>query len=268
MATDKHSIFTAKTINDLLFQLKTVNNLQIIGGATYITELPEKSLTIKNIPELAVIDKHERFFEFGPAVTLNTILHLGSNAIPAIIYDAILSMSNHAVRNMATIGGNIMAKDNRLSLIAPLVALDTTLKFKSQKSFDVIPITKLDTISSDKVLVSIRIPNDEWNVEIYKRLGPSYKITDESASFCFLARTEKNLLINLKLCFSGPFIFQSKELESKFLGIRLPLSQSVIHDFITIASREFDEMSKDIEYDPILKQQFLNLIAYSLHELT
>lgn len=268
MATDKHSIFTAKSVNDILYQLKTVNNLQIIGGATYISELPEKSLSIRNISELQNIDKHERFIDFGPAVGLNRILHLGPTAIPSIIYDSIISMSNHAIRNMATIGGNIMAKDTRLSLIAPLTALDATLKFKTQKTTDVIPITKLDTISPDSVLISIRIPNDEWNVEIFKRLGPSHKITNESASFCFLARTEKNLLINLKLCFSGPFIFQSKELESKFLGVRLPLSQSVIHDFITIASREFDEYAKDIQYEPILKQQFINLIAYSLHELT
>lgn len=268
MATDKHSIFTAKTINDILYQLKTINNLKIIGGATYINELPEKCLSIRNVPELQTIDKHERFIDFGPAVTFNKILHLGTNVIPSIVYDSILSMSNHAIRNMATIGGNIMAKDTRLSLVAPLTVLDATLKFKNQKNTEVVPITKINSVPEDSVLTDIRIPIDEWNVEIFKRLGPSYKITDNSASFCFLARTEKNLLINLKLCFSGPFIFQSKELESKFLGTRLPLSQSIIHDFITIASEEFDEMAKDIQYDPILKQQFLNLIAHSLHELT
>ena len=268
MATDKHSIFTAKSINDILYQLKTVNNLQLIGGATYIKDFPEKALSVRNIPELQEIDKHERFIDFGPAVSLNRILHLGRNAIPSILYDSILSMSNHAVRNMATIGGNIMAKNKRLSLVAPLTVLESTLKFKTQKTTDVIPITKVDSVPANAVLVSIRIPTDEWNVEIFKRLGPSYKITNESASFCFLAKTEKNLLINLKLCFTGPFVFQSKELESKFLGVRLPLSQSVIHDFITIASREFDEYAKDIQYEPILKQQFLNLIAYSLHELT
>lgn len=268
MASDKHHIFTAKTINDILFQLKTISNLKIIGGGTYITDFPEKFLSIRNNSELTFIDKHERFIDFGPAVTLNNMLHLGPNYLPSILYEALFSISNHAVRNMATLGGNIMAKDPRLTLIAPLAVLDASLKFKNQKSFDIIPVTKLDTASPESVLVSVRIPTKDWNVEIFKRLGPSHKITADSASFCFLAKTEKNILINLRLCFSGPFIFQSKQLETNFLGIRLPLSQSKIHDFIETASCDFDESAKGVEYDPILKQQFLNLIAHSLHELT
>lgn len=269
MATDTvHSIFTARTINDILYQMKTVNNLQLIGGATYLKELPEKSLSIRNINELSLIDKHERFIDFGPAVTLNSILHIGTNHLPSVLFNAVSSMANHAVRNIATLGGNIMAKDNRLSLVAPLIVLDTSLKFKNQKNFEIVPLTKLDSVSPDSILVNIRVPTEDWNVEIFKRIGPSHKVTDESASFCFLARTEKNVLINLRICFSGPFIFQSKELETNFLGIKLPLSQSTIHDFINIASRDFDECAKDISYEPILKQQFLNLTALSLHELT
>lgn len=268
MASDKHHIFTAQTVSDILFQLKTISNLQIIGGGTYLDEYPEKFLSVHNNSELTFINKHERFIDFGPAVTLNSILHMGPTFLPSILYDALSSISNHAVRNIATIGGNIMAQDPRLTLIAPLTVLDASLKFKNQKNFDIIPISKLNTISRESVLVNIRVPTEDWNVEIFKRLGPSHKITDDSASFCFLARTEKNILINLRICFSGPFIFQSKELETNLLGIRLPLPQSKIHDFIETASKEFDECAKDIEYDPILKQQFLNLVAHSLHELT
>ncbi len=268
MATDKHYIFTAKTVNDILFQLKTISNLSIIGGATYINKFPEKALSIRNNPELNFIEKHERFIDFGPAVTLNSILHLGTTFLPPILFEAVSSMANHAVRNMATIGGNIMAMDTRLTLIAPLLVLDASLKFKNQKSFNIVPITKLNSVSPESVLINIRVPTDDWNVEIFQRVGPAHKVSDSSATFCFLAKTEKNILINLKLCYSGPFIFQSKELESNFLGVRLPLSQSKIHDFLEIAARDFDIMAKDIQYDSILRQQFLNLIAYSLHELT
>ena len=111
MATDKHMVFTAKNIADILFQLKTVNGLKLIGGATYIHELPERVLSIRNIPELCQIDKHERYIDFGPGVTLNSILHMGINFLPSVLYEAVNSIGNHAVRNMATLGGNIMAKD-------------------------------------------------------------------------------------------------------------------------------------------------------------
>lgn len=268
MANDTHMIFTAKNINEILYQIKTVNNLQLVGGATYIGGLPEKSLTVRNVSELKFIDKHERYIDFGPAVTLNSILHMGPNYLPSVLYEGTQSVANHIIRNMATLGGNIMAKDPRLSLVAPLIALNTTLKFKTPKSFEIIPYAKFTEIPPESLLSGIRVPLEDWNVAIFKRLGPSYKISSNSCSFCFLADTEKNVLVTLRLCFSGPFIFQSQTLETKYLGIRLPMSKNAIEEFIEIAKKEFDECAKDKVYDPMLKQQFLNLIAYSLHELT
>lgn len=268
MATETHQIFTAKNINDILYQLKTVSNLQIIGGATYIGDLPEKSLTIRNVQELKIIDKHERYIDFGPAVTLNSIINVGKNYLPDVLYEAISQTANHSIRNMATIGGNIMAKDSRVSLLAPLIALGSTLKFKTQKNSEIIPLSKFTSIPEESVLTSIRVPTEDWNVSIFRRLGSSRMITDNSASFCFLAMTEKNILINLRICFTGPFIFQSQELETRYLGTRLPLSKSSIEDFISIAEKEFDEYVRDKEQTFMLKKQFLNLVASSLHELT
>lgn len=268
MENNEHMIFTAKNIPDILFQKKTVSSLELIGGATYIDGLPEKSLSIKDIPELSVIDKHERYIDFGPAVTLNSILHMGINFLPSVLYEAVSTVSNYAVRNMATIGGNIMAKDARLTLIAPLIALGTTLKFRSQKTIDIIPLSKFTSAPQDSILVSIRVPTDDWNIAIFKRLGPSHKITNDSCSFCFLANTEKKVLINLKICFSGPYTFTSKNLETRYLGTKLPLSNSTIEEFLSLANKEFDEHGKEFQYNPIVKKQFSNMIAYSLHELT
>lgn len=268
MATETHSIFTAKTVNDILYHLKTVSNLQVIGGATYIGDLPEKALTVRNVPELKIIDKHERYTDFGPAVTLNSIAHIGKTYVPSVLYEAICQTANHSIRNMATIGGNIMAHDPRLSLVAPLIALGTTLRFKTLKNSEIIPLSKFTSIPEDSVLTSIRVPTEDWNVAIFRRLGSSRMISDNSASFCFLAMTEKNILIDLRICFSGPFIFQSQELETKYLGTRLPLSKSTIEDFLSIAEKDFDEYVRDKENAAMLKRQFLNLVASSLHELT
>lgn len=265
---NNHQLFTAKNINEILFQQKTVNGLKIIGGATYINELPEKCLSIKNISELSQIYKHERYIEFGPAVTLNSMLRIGVNFLPTVLYDALNSISNHAIRNIATLGGNILANDTRLSLIAPLIALGATLKFKSQKNTEIVPLSKFKKIPEDSVLANIRVPTEDWNIEFFKRLGPSFKISNESASFCFLAKTEKKVLINLKICFSGPFVFTSHELETKYLGTKLPLETSAIEEFLTIVETEYDEQAKSVEYSPMQKKQFLNLIAKSLHELT
>lgn len=49
--------------------------------------LPEHILDLNFLPELKVISKTERYFEFGAAVTLNEILDLGKKIflLPYII---------------------------------------------------------------------------------------------------------------------------------------------------------------------------------------
>ena len=61
-----------------------------------------------------------------------------------------------------------MARDTRLTLSAPLIALGTTLKFRSQKNIDIVPLVKFTSIPTDSILVNIRIPTDDWNIEIFR----------------------------------------------------------------------------------------------------
>ena len=101
------TIFLAKNIAELLYQIKNVIGLEIIGGATSIPELPEKALSARDISELKAINIRERFIDFGPAVTLNEIVNVGRERVPQILYEATKRVANYFIRNMATIGGNI-----------------------------------------------------------------------------------------------------------------------------------------------------------------
>ncbi|MBQ5877642.1 MAG: hypothetical protein IIW71_07585, partial [Treponema sp.] len=92
--------------------------------------------------------------------------------------------------------------------------------------------------------------------------------TENSASYAFLADTENNSIRNLRIAFAGKITFHSSELETKLIGIRLPLHENDIEDFIKEASLEFDKITEKQSYNPILKRQFLNLIRYSLEQLT
>ena len=99
-------------------------------------------------------------------------------------------------------------------------------------------------------------------------MGPESIITENSASFVFLADTEKNTITNMRIAFAGKITFHSSELESKIVGIRLPLHSNDINNFIEEASKEFDKVTEKDTYNPILKRQFLNLTRYSLEQLT
>ena len=143
------TILYAKNTNDLISLLKNNQGSEIVGGCTIIEELPAKAVSTYNIPELCQITRHERYIDVGPGCTLSSILDIGQNHLPPILYEALKSIANPIIRNMATIGGNICYKGNKLTLFAPLMALEAKLEFKNSSE------TKYESIRNFK-----QVPQD------------------------------------------------------------------------------------------------------------
>ena len=266
--TNAKTIFYANTLEEAFYQLKTVADLQIVGGCTAISELAEKTLSIRTIPELCSFDKHERYFDFGPGVTLAQIEAIGKNNLPAVLYEALHSIANPQIKNMATIGGNLCNSAYKHTLFAPLLALDTRLEVKREQETAYIPLAKFTGVPEQYLLTKIRIPTDEWEVAVFRRLGPAHIITDMSASFVFLANTQKNMIANLRIACAGSFCFRSMELENKLIGSHLPIPEKNIMEFIEEAEAQFSQSTTDSEITPIVQAQFLNLVKFSLEQLT
>ena len=270
------TIFLAKNISELLYQIKNVSGLEIVGGCSSIKSLPEKALSVRDIAELRAINVKERFIDFGPAVTLNEILNLGKERVPQILCDAAQSVGNFFVRNTATLGGNICGSAKtpgavKRTLYAPLLALGATLKFRNTENqmSATMPFSAFTGVPPKNVLVSVRVPTDDWDVSIFRRVGPQNAITEDSASFCFLAKTESGALAQAKLAFAGPFVFQAAELESKLLGVRLPLGENTIRDWTDAAKSAFEKAATASECKtPLIKEAFESLARYSLNQLT
>ncbi|MBQ5997989.1 MAG: FAD binding domain-containing protein [Treponema sp.] len=262
------NIFYARNLSELFYQLKTIANLKIVGSCTAISELPEKIISTTLIREFNHIEKHERYIEFGPATTLAEIQALGERHLPKILLDAIGTIANPFVRNIATIGGNIMDPEQKNTLYAPLMAMDTILEFKSPSESKYITIQNYSKIPENHVLTNIRVPLNEWDICIFKRLGPSHTITENSASFAFLVDSEKGIITNLRIAYSGKITFRCISLENHMLGLRLPLKSKEIPNYLDEAENEFNSAAKQAKFNPVLKQQFLNLVRYSFDQLT
>lgn len=264
--------FLAGNIQELFSRKKNVASLHIVGGCTYLGRLPEKSTSTSLIPELKEITKHERYIETGPGVTLAELERIGERHLPKILYDAVVKIANPFVRNIATIGGNICAKEHKLGLFAPLLALNAQIELKTQKKSQIeskfISFQNFTELPEESILSKIRIPLNEWDVSVYVRLGPANRISSETAGFAFLAASEKRALSSISIAFAGPFAFRSSSLENRLLGRRLPLAYSEIESLIEEAENSFDSAAENRNYEPILKKQFLNLVRYSLEQLT
>ncbi len=268
MEENKGSFLIAKNLSDILYHIKTVSNLKIVGACTQIEDLRCKAVSTRNIQELKNIDKRERYIDFGPAVTLDQMSAMGRSNIPPVLYDAIQSTATGPIRNIATLAGNICREGQKGTLFAPLLALDARLEIKNPISTKYIPFTKFTQIPPAFVLSKIRVPINDWEISIFTRLGPEGKPSPLNASFVFLVDTENDLIVNMKIAFTGPLVFHSRELENKLIGSKLPLPDKVLSDFLETAENLSKEEFEESGTAPILKEQFLSLLDYHLQLLS
>lgn len=269
MASNKNTVYIAKTMSDVLFHLKTVPNLAILGGCTSVGTWPASSLIIRNISDFRQINLHEHYAEFGAEVTLSEIHALGNKRIPSVLFEAVDTIANPFVRNLATLGGNICDQNMHHTLISPLLALDAQLEIYSLTDAQYIPFSKFVHVPEKCILTRVRVPIADWEVAIFKRLGPEHELTDESAAFTFLATTQKGILSDLRIAFVSSIVLRSRELENTLIGSRLPLSDKAIDMLSERADAMYDEaMGEAAGRNPMQKDQFLNLLRTSLNQLT
>ncbi|MCF0241485.1 MAG: FAD binding domain-containing protein [Treponema sp.] len=263
----ERNVFFAKNITELLYLVNTTKDLTILGGCTRVENLPQKFISIRSIPDLCRIERHEKYLDIGPGATLSQILNLGENHLPKLLYDAILSVGNPTVRNMATLGGNILNPSENLTLFAPLLALDTKIEITSQNETKTLTLLNYKNIPDGFIVKNFRVPLNDGEVSIFKRVGPEHGLTENSASFAFIANTEKNSISSISLAFAGPFAFRSKDFENLMIGQRLPLSLSEIKEIQKTAKEEFTKAAADIMMNDVMRQQFVNLVRYAFEQL-
>lgn len=267
MAQNNQTVLIAKNLSDVFYHMGSVNALKILGGCSWEKDINEKCLSICSIKELCSIEKKERYIDIGAGVKIRQLISFGEKFIPEVLYSALISIGTPQVKNMGTIGGNICAEGHRLTLFGPLLSLDARLEFRNESDTKYVPMSKFTEVPQGFLLTKIRVPYNEWDIQIFKRLGPSSTINELSATYTFLAEDQNDILSNIRFSFAGAKSFRSFELEDRLIGSRLPLSQKTINSIITSADEFFEEEKVDSTPNKIQKVQFLNLLKYSLSKL-
>lgn len=262
------TILYAKNLQELIKILNNNPGTRIVGGCTRIESIPNKFISTYGIKDLSHIDRHERYIDVGPGATLSDLLNLGQNHLPPILYEALNCIATPSIRNIATIGGNICSENHKLTLFAPLMALDAKLEFRNLTETIVENIRNFKNVPEGYILSNIRIPLVDAELSIFRRIGPEHTINEQSASFAFLADTEKNSILQVHLAFAGPFTFHSKDFENAMIGKKLPLSQKEVKQIEELVAEEFEKAAKDQMISDVVRQQFFNLARYSFEQLT
>lgn len=227
-----------KDLPEALDILRRRPGILIFAGGTDILReqggrgisLPAELLYVRDIPELRRAGLTERFLEIGAAVTISELLELGESALPALLSEAARGVASPAVRNLATLGGNIGCRTRFMDCWPALACLDGLVELRDQGGGTWINVNRLlgedgrPAVPEGGLITRIRVPIERWDAFALRKVGPRSYPTPETAVFAFAARVEKGILADLRIAFAGELGLRSRALESSIMGRGLPLS--------------------------------------------
>jgi CO/xanthine dehydrogenase FAD-binding subunit len=134
-----------------------------LGGGLYINEVIKEPIAVVDIQSLGLtgIDKKGKILHVGSAATLQSLLRSG--LIPGALEKAITHQESYNRRQIATLGGTIMAAAGRSSVGGVLLVLDTELDLQGEgnqkasiKLGDFLPLRQEKV--KGKLITKVRIP--------------------------------------------------------------------------------------------------------------
>lgn len=212
-------------------------NCQIIVGATdFMVKNKKKSQQdlnkkdyafISNVKELKKISLDKRILKIGACATCSEIIE--NPLIPDYIKDVVATMASPAIRNSATLGGNICNASPVGDSLPLLYALEAKLLIVNSQDEKLIPIEEFivgpgrTIIKENELLKEIIIELKDFDKVYFKKVGTRHSIALAKLSFMGMVKLSENKEIeNIKLSFGAvaPTIIKSKVLEEKMISLK------------------------------------------------
>jgi CO/xanthine dehydrogenase FAD-binding subunit len=231
-----------------------------------ILELPSIILSLEKLEEMRRISRSERYMEIGAMAKLSRIMALGK-VVPASLRHCLENIAGPQLRNMATIGGNLCYSSGCLDTAAALMALDAQYELRSAQSSRWIAASRFfsapgqTALKPRELLTRIRVPLDDWDYSIYKKFEGQ---AGHSKSVVFLARTQKNVLSDIRIVCKTDIPRRNKESEGLLAGKQLPLGRRIAADFI----ENWKTFLSHLQVDELSRQELVNFIEMNIFNLS
>jgi CO/xanthine dehydrogenase FAD-binding subunit len=201
-------------------------------GAHSVSVLPHKVIYLGNVPELNRISRTQRYLDIGSVLSFSRILSIGRNVLPPVLFEALSGIGTPALGNLATLGGNICLPDGRGDCLPALSVIDAQIELRTAGSSRWVPVSSFFTeegrpgLRAGEVLTRIRVPLEEWDFQLFRKVEAGRQIDRRALSFAGTARFPKGSIEALHLCFGGfnnP-VLRVAEPETRLKNAALPIS--------------------------------------------
>lgn len=209
------------------------------GGTDLLVRLRHAGAAVKpplilldKIPGLADIRLDTGDLCIGSGASFSAIMahRLVQDHAP-LLAKAVGTIGGPAIRNMGTLGGNIVTASPAGDSLPPLYAMDARVVLVSAAGTRTIPIARFITgpgktdIQNDEILTEIRIPvDDDFQAQCFEKVGLRRSLAIAVASFCGrLTFAEDGTVAAARFAWGSvaPTVAGSPEAEASVTGRRL-----------------------------------------------
>lgn len=193
---------------------------------------PGNIMGISHLKELKKIRQENDWLSIGSGVTLDCII--ASPEVPELLRRGIEEIAAPAVRNLATLAGNIANSSPAADSLPPLFVMEASLCLISVRGERIIPVQDFITgpgrndLQSDELIKSILIPmafirKEKTGQAFYRKVGTRKANALSKLSYCGWALTEDSILKDIRIAAGavGPVVVRLPEEEDKLKGCRL-----------------------------------------------
>jgi CO/xanthine dehydrogenase FAD-binding subunit len=222
-------------------------------GSRRVFAFPQKVIYLGNVQELNRISRSQRYLDIGSALDLSRILKLGRNVLPPVLFEPLSGIATPAVRNLATLGGNICVRSCRGDSLPALSVIDAQLELRTAGS------TRWTTVGSflnqrgrpelrpGEILTRIRVPLEEWDFALFRKVGGRQRLGRNTLSLAGVARFPKGRLEVLHFCLGGlkTPVLRLPGLESRLKNAAVPVSTKLIDSLLADLDAALEEEVDD-----------------------
>ncbi|WP_320163237.1 FAD binding domain-containing protein [uncultured Trichococcus sp.] len=227
-------VFIPKTLAEAL-SIRTLHKTLVINGGTDVMvkfrrwsgmppDFPLDVLHIGNLAELKHIEIAEGNLMIGAAVTLSELLE--HPMVPDYIKLPIREMASPAIRNMATLAGNLCNASASGDSLPMLYALDAEVKLVSTAGTRKLPVrqfiifAKQTLLQPDELVTEITIPLADYTASYYRKIGGRKANAISKASFYAVAIKKDSIIEDVRIAFGSvaPMAVRDRACEEILLG--------------------------------------------------
>lgn len=252
----KHYI--PKTLEETL-ELLFFHDLEIISGGTDLMVQRRSwentnprfkdTVNIINIKELNYIKEDNGKILIGATTPMSDILQ--SDLVPELLRKSIYEVASPALRNLATIAGNIGNASPAGDTLPILYALHAEIKINSKDNEKIVPINKVilgprkTILNTKEIITEIIIPKHDFTKTSFVKVGGRKADAISKISFTAAVDLEKDIIKDIRFAFGavGPTVVKISEFEHLLIG----KSKSEAIEMLPMIINKYDTYIKPID---------------------